>query len=298
EMIPLEEKAPETAPAAMPGAKDGYRPRLPYAVAATVLLALTTLILAYGWLSGVFPHREDNFYTTAVGETKTLTLVDGSTVTLNTDTQLEVDYSDAMRRLVLTRGEAEFQVEKDAHRPFVIFVGAGSVKAVGTAFNVRYSLNTVDVLVTEGTVEVRSPAANTVLAEGQSDTDMEMEMALAQVSASAGEAVNFDDIIRSVKQLEKEEIDRKLAWKDGLLIFDNDRLEDVVEQVTRYTDTKIIINDPSIENIAVGGYFRTGEINGMLFALETSFDIEVTRVSSKLVLLSRKNNASLDNGAG
>jgi len=294
EMIPMEEKA-KGAWSRPRRFTHFFKPRLAPLTAAALLLLATALLTAYGVMNGFFTPGNDNLYVTAVGETRTLALRDGSTVTMNTDTQLEVDYSSEVRRLVLKHGEAEFRVSKDPHRPFVVFVGEGSVRAVGTAFNVYYSVKTVDVLVTEGAVEITSPAASAALPE---NGDKATGSALTQVSASAGEAVNFDEIIRSVKQLEQDEIDRRLAWKNGLLLFDNDRLEDVIEQVTRYTETKIVINDPTIGDMAVGGYFRTGEVNGMLFALETSFDIEVTRVNDKLVLLARKGPAAPGGNSG
>ena len=73
-----------------------------------------------------------------------------------------------------------------------------------------------------------------------------------------------------------------------MLIFDGDYLEDAVNEITRYTDTKIVISDETIRKVQIGGYFRTGEIDAMLTAFETSFGIAVTRVNDNFILLSKQ----------
>ena len=118
-------------------------------------LATCALVIAL-FISGQPP----NHFATGIGQQASYQLEDGSTINLNTNTEVEIDFSKDRRRIHLLKGEAHFDVAKNPQRPFVVYAGEGMVWAVGTAFNVRYigSLNSnrpdpiIDVTVTEGTV--------------------------------------------------------------------------------------------------------------------------------------------------
>nr|WP_279538443.1 FecR domain-containing protein [Pseudomaricurvus alcaniphilus] len=245
-------------------------------------MACTLLLVFLSWQLELFGKT----YVTPVGTQRTMTLADGSLMRMNTNTRIKVVYSGSTRLIVLQQGEAQFDVKKDNQRPFTVRVGEASVTAVGTAFNIDYSRDIADVLVTEGVVEINAapPATNgffTTLA------DRTPAPAASRISLSEGQSAKIDKSVQAVRQLQPEEIHRKLAWQKGMLMFNGERLAEVIEQVTRYTDTRIIIDDADIANIAIGGYFRTGDTHAMLDALQNSFDIKVTRVNPKLVLLGK-----------
>lgn len=263
-----------------------------------VSLAVTSIcaVIAFGIFSQNeehslqvgLPDNKEIVYTTPVGNQDSIDLADGSHIKLNTNSKVRVDYNDKFRDIFLERGEVHFEVKKDALRPFVVHVDYGSVTAVGTAFNIRYRGELIGVTVTDGEVEVNTASAEK-LPDRIGDTAGEEELtAPTKASVKAGQKVEFDRVIRFVENVEPEEMDRGLAWQRGMLIFNGDSLEDAVTEITRYTNTKIIINDEAIRQVQIGGYFRTGEVESMLRAFETSFGIAVERVNENLVYLSQK----------
>ena len=112
-----------------------------------------------------------SIYTTGVGEQKTIQLADNSVVQLNTNSRLEVDYSSDLRRLSLTQGEAHFDVAHNPQRPFEVLAGQGLVRAIGTAFTVHIRKIDVEVIVTEGTVELAPAPTPQVTAVPIADSD-------------------------------------------------------------------------------------------------------------------------------
>ena len=214
-------------------------------------------------------------------------LADGSSIKLNTDSRVQIDYTSDFRNIYFKRGEAYFDVVYEARRPFVVHVGNGSVTAVGTAFNIEYNDNIVGVTVIEGIVEVNTVPANGVAAAPAGGQSRQAGI-ITKTSVSAGQTVEFSEAIHSVDPVEPQEIDHRLAWQRGMLIFDGAYLEDAVNEIARYTDTEIVINDEAIRKVQIGGYFRTGEIDAMLRAFESSFGIEVNRVNDNLILLSKE----------
>ena len=91
--------------------------------------------------------------------------------------------------------------------------------------------------------------------------------------------------IDSIEVIDAPEIVQKLAWHQGLLRFSGDPLEDVVAEISRYTDLSIVILDPEIRDLRIGGFFKVGETEKMFQALETSFGVRVQRKGKNVVLL-------------
>lgn len=223
-------------------------------------------------------------YYSDVGGRKTVVLVDGSQVTLNTNTRIEVALGAEERSVRLLRGEALFEVAKDASRPFRVYTQEGMVEAVGTMFSVRMRERDVEVLVKEGTVAVQPGA----LQEAPRTLRGRNARSEAVTMLTSGKQATFDETTKVVSAIDRETMERKLSWVDGILIFDDDPLSSVVKEVSRYTDTKIIIADPALASIPVGGNFRAGETQALLDALEKGFDIKVDRIGDDLVYLSLK----------
>ena len=158
-----------------------------------------------------------------------LALPDGSRVELKDGTNVVVQYSEGERRVKLTGGEAHFSVWKDKTRPFIVEVAGVEVRAVGTAFNVRLDPKAVEVLVTEGRVQVdqRSTAAD---AAGSSPETLVV---------SGGERVVVPlQVVKlapkiPVMSVTTDEISRELAWQAPRLQFYETPLVDAVAEFNR-----------------------------------------------------------------
>jgi len=223
-------------------------------------------------------------YSTSIGEQKPVTLADGSKVLLNTDSRIQVDYGAQQREVHLLQGEAYFEVAHNAKRPFLVYAGANIVRAVGTAFTVYLKKLDVEVVVTEGTVEV-SAAAN---GSGGPAAKNLIKPTTKLADIKAGQRAAFNQEVESIHSVMPLEIKRKLSWREGVLSFSGEPLDQVVAEVSRYTPVTIVISEPAISNIRIGGYFKVGETEALLEALETSFGVRVNRVNDKLVYLAAK----------
>lgn len=228
-------------------------------------------------------------FATAIGELRDLTLSDGSVIKLNTNTRINIQLGAAERRIDLLQGEANFVVAKDASRPFVVYTPKGSVTAVGTAFNIRVERDEANVLVTEGVVRV-NPQAQETSAHTRPLATKARDLVAPLVSAvkvSAGHRVQMSaHHTAAINKVEKKLLAQELAWHSGMLSFDNTPLQDVIAEVSRYTSMKIVIDEPEIARMPVGGYFKAGEISAMLEVLQLSFGIKVTQLSGSTILLS------------
>jgi transmembrane sensor len=190
------------------------------------------------------PGRGD--FATAIGERRTIELADGSSVTLNTGSAIQVAFTTQKRFIGLLRGQALFTVAKDHNRPFVVQAGDREVTALGTVFQVRLDPNLTQVTLVEGKVVVdqivneagkgRAGVAPTVLYPGH------------ELSVGLG-----------IKQLLKRvDVDRQLLWREGFVEFDDVPLSTAVEEMNRYSSHLIIFRDPQIAKLRVSGIFRTG----------------------------------------
>lgn len=253
------------------------RPRrwVPWAMAAT-------LAVVVGGLSWYQRGNESQTLATAVGQQRSATLADGSVVQLNTNTILETRFTRGQRIIRLEKGEASFKVAHNAERPFYVHAGDTVVRAVGTEFNVRLrdSLD-VEVIVTEGKVEVTPQAgtpARTVAAAASRPASVRPS------ELSAGQ--RFEAAAASpVATIAPTAVSNMLAWREGAVVFDGEPLVQAIAELNRYTDTRLIVADASIQSLRVGGRFRTGDVDGFLEALTNAFPITVHRTSDHLVYI-------------
>lgn len=226
-------------------------------------------------------------FVTAIGEQQTVALPDGSVIELNTNSRLEYAYGKDARDIWLSRGEAYFKVAPDKERPFSVRVPNGRVVAVGTAFTVRLNDydSKVDVLVSEGRV-VLVPESS-YPAQTAAPQEVGGAMMQAATAVSAGQSAVIKGDIESVDLVEPETLARKLSWRQGVLAFSGDPLSDVVADVSRYTDIAIEIDEQTLRDLPVTGYFKIGDVDEMFEALEIMADLQAERVSAKRVRLVR-----------
>ena len=261
-------------------------------LAAIVFMAAGALIY---FAPGAYPEGS-RIIATAIGDYQEITLSDGSRVELNSDTQIEVEFTRDRRKIRLLKGEAFFTVAHDPARPFVVFAGRNYVLAVGTAFAVRLfdAENDFEVTVTEGRVVVAEAtgASPTEIAApsriGEAAPTVEaVEPAAHLLVLKAGQNVVVSSASEAppIMEMTPRELQRKLSWQEGLFDFSETPLIEVVQEVSRHTATRIEISDPQLRNLRFGGVFRTGETDALLSALEVSFDIEVEYVDDGYVRL-------------
>lgn len=241
--------------------------------AAAVLIAVLGLALvgavpdvreqAVAWIDGA-PGVSHGTFQTAVGERSTVTLEDGSVATLNTNSRVQIAYSEGERRVRLIKGQAMFEVAKNPHRPFVVFAGDRRIVALGTAFDVRLDDDRVEVTLVEGRVAVET-AASTVApglapAKGRTELEPGEQLVAARGAPMLVKAANTERIT---------------SWRGGKLVFHDDALADVVREVSRYSRTRIVVDDERIGRLRVSGVFRTGQADNFAQAITEFFPLAV-----------------------
>jgi transmembrane sensor len=239
--------------------------RHPVALAASALLALA-LGLGLYWQRAGGPQE----ITTAVGALQRVNLPDGSVLTLNTDSAVRVEMSSTERRVQLQRGEAFFEVATEANRPFVVQADALRVVAVGTAFAVQRDGQRTQVVVSEGRVRVEP---------GRSGVQ--------PAALSAGSMLEAAADGLHARTLTGEQIDQQLSWRTGLIVFRDTPLADAVAQFNRYNNRKIVVADPRIAQLGVGGVFRATDQQVFLKLLETGFPVRAEQRGDQVLLLPR-----------
>jgi transmembrane sensor len=225
-----------------------------------------------GWKYFAAPPPFTESVATDVGGLRTVNLPDGSVVHLNTDSQVAVTYTAAERRLRLIHGEAYFSVAKNPNRPFWVEVGPVSVRAVGTAFNIRMQSDQVSVLVTEGRVRVADgDGRQEVRPTADQDKSLLTVGHLGQVPISPTGSLSADGMV--VSSVEPHALKSVMAWQQGRLEFFERPLSEVVEEFNRYNRHKIVIADPALASRRFGGAFASHQIAPLLELLEQSFGV-------------------------
>jgi len=235
------------------------------ALGGAVAMAASLLLIFQPW-----QHR----LSTGIGEIRRLALEDGSRLTLDTASVVELHYSAERRGVLLKSGEAFFEVAKNSERPFIVESGDTVVRAVGTAFMVRNLPNQpVEVLVQEGKVEITR----------RSHPEAPPVFASANVRAvSPGQSVE-----PTVTRVETGEVKRRLAWRDGIISFQGDSLQQAAETFARYSPQHIVITDPDLANRTVTGLFASNNPKGFSEAVAGLFGAKVS-VNDHEIVLERK----------
>jgi transmembrane sensor len=228
--------------------------------AAAALVAVVAGGGAAAWYA--IERGKVDIYATHVGEFQRVALDDGSTIELNTDSEVRVRYSDGKRHVDLTRGEALFHVAKNPNRPFDVDAGDTTVLAVGTAFSVRLheeqNKDRVDVVVSEGRIAINPPSSQTY---------------------PAGTVATVRNGRVAATTVESEDITGRLSWTIGRLVFQGEKLGDVVAEINRYNERKLMVSDPDISGLRIGGTFQATDPEGFARALDRTFGIKSHAVS-------------------
>lgn len=231
-------------------------------LAAAAALALAFLPEQVGAVFSRAPAPVSAEVTARLAPIEERILPDGSVLRLNRGTLLTIDFSSGERRVRLERGEVAFEVAKDAARPFVVAIGGVSVRAVGTAFNLRRAASAVEVIVTEGRVAVTPPGASPAVP-------------VPLLSAGHGALVPLAPAAEppAVVVLSADDLARRLAWQPRTLTFTDEPIAAILEEFNRRNAVALRLADPALRDLRLSARFRSDNVEGFLRLLASDFGI-------------------------
>jgi transmembrane sensor len=275
--LPLAERARLSEWAAKYKGEDEQHSRSRRQVFRWVALAASAITVMV--IGGFYARSQHMFggesFATRTGETKIVTFQEGSVAYLNTRTELRWLPGDEDRRVELSEGEVLFDVVHDEARPFSVMLDNSEIRVLGTRFNVyRKPGGDTTVTVLEGTVEVRGLGQPGWVRTLHQDEQIEYR------------AVGL------VSEPHHTEAQKSALWRAHLYQFGDQSIETVVNELTRYTDQRIVIRDPDIAAVHIGGALSTKDIRGSLarlqkYAEEKNMPIEVTESGNTFTLEKR-----------
>ncbi|MDD1628620.1 MAG: FecR family protein [Methylococcaceae bacterium] len=231
-------------------------------------LVTTALLGGTSWLEY---SAETINYTTQMGEHRRVELADNSHIDLNTDTRVSVRISFFQRNVVLTQGEALFEVSHNRLHPFTVQVGDLAVRDVGTRFNVRKQAKGAIISVLEGEVELNN--GRSVINE----------------PLVAGNQRSYTETT-GLGQLETVEADQLTAWVNGQLVFRRTSLREVAAELERYHPVQFTFADPKLAQETLSGTFNSDDIDPFLHALETILPVQAKRNGQQIQLRRMQRN--------
>jgi ferric-dicitrate binding protein FerR (iron transport regulator) len=203
-------------------------------------------------------------YTTSIGERKTITLADGSTVELAPASRLRVaDRFQRSERTVTLEGEAFFQVTRDSARPFIVRSAVAETRVLGTSFDVSaYAGSSAQVAVASGRVRVQGIQArdSAVLDAGQ----------VAEVQQSGEVEVRAVDVADLT------------AWREGRLVFRDMSFAEVGAVLERWYGIEVVIADSTLATTHVTAFFQQQPLEDVLQALAETVGARYQRTASRV----------------
>jgi transmembrane sensor len=251
----------EAAPAA---------PRRLHRAAAMAAVLVMCVGLGAGYLE--IQKAAGEQFETAVGAQRSLQLADGTHVELNTDTLIHTSMAAGTRTVRLDRGQAYFEVVHDARHPFVVLAGNRRITDLGTKFSVFRDGDRVEVVVKEGQVRID------LVGNGAANAP-----AAAPVVAERNMVVIARNTETLVAMKPPQEIDNEMLWRSGMLVFSQETLADVVDDINRYNVRKIEVVGQA-RDIRIGGSFRSDNIDGFKQLLRDGFGLKIVEADDKIVI--------------
>ncbi len=231
------------------------------AMAATLLAVAGVMVFLQQPAAGPAAHLEIS----EIGEIRRIVLDDGSMMTLNTGSTVQIAFSAYNRSVYLDEGEVAFEVSSDPSRPFLVHTGGTTVRVVGTHFVVRRQGDGVLITVAEGEVAI------------ESGEDSLNANALMAVQISVGSAP-------SVRHLDEADISRQLAWQGGRLVFDGETLAEAIAEMNRYSPVRIELSATGLHGERFVGAFRAGDTRTFAETIATAYDLRVVETNGVLRL--------------
>lgn len=245
-----------------------------WSIAACLVFALVASVL---WL-----QSQPDIYRTAVGERRIVMLADGSRISLDAATRVDVRLEKDRRVLVLRQGRAKFDVARDPFRPFSVAAADKTVVATGTSFSVELLRRQMHVVLYEGQVAVMERAGSGVAAvpvtlKGRGG-------AADRLLRPGGELVA--NIAQPVASVAPTDLARSLSWEVGQLTFIDEPLYSAVERVNRYSARKIELKDAPAARLEVNGVFNTGDVEAFIVGVRETLPVRIAEQGETLVIAS------------
>lgn len=244
------------------------RRRRRYAIPLLAIAASLALVAGLGVAAKrLFAEPPDRTYATEVGGRALLSFADRTQIELNTDTAVRFRMTTDERTVWLEKGEAWFRVTHDPAHPFTVIVGNRRVTDLGTEFLIRSEPGRFEVALVKGRAQLSTGGDRPQFA----------------TLTSGDEAVATPVSISFMRKTPGELAD-ELAWQHGILKFRNTKLVDAVRELNRYNRTKLVIGDPAVGGMLIGGDFKTDSIDGFLQAVQLVLKLRVVHDGANIVL--------------
>lgn len=241
--------------------------QVPVAAAAVVLIALLVIPT---WLSRHDLPRGTG-YRTAIGQQRMIPLADGSSMLLDTDSDVRVRYNKHSRRVDLLHGRAQFTVHPNAARPFIVHAGTGTVTDVGTTFQVSMVGDDVNIILIEGELDIATQVDGTARH--------------ANMTSRQRLDINSDGVISPIRPAN---LIAAKGWTIGKLFVHDWPLPKLLKAINRYNTTRIVIGDPALDKLHISGVFHVRKPKTLLLALEQGWSLKATPAHDGRMVLSRK----------
>lgn len=264
-----------------PIAADLTRRRVFWRRAAPVsLAAAAALIIGLFLWRGVSPSPPSGMVEEKIVKSPhSQTLADGTTVRLNEGGEIRESYTADERLVQVLRGEVYFMVAKDVRRPFVVRASTVRIRALATAFTVNLQSAAVEVIVTEGRVQV-SPT-------GDLPVSGPAEIPVLEAGRRAVVSLKPDSIETAVAvtSLNEAEIAKAVAWQEPLLKMGGAPLSEVAAEFERASGYRLILGDPELARIRIGGRFPRNDLDGFVRMLEEAYGVRSERSGDRTITL-------------
>lgn len=262
-----------------PKPNETARPRF----ATRFMLAASVLICVF---VGAWLYLDRNTYGTGIGEQRSITMEDGSIVELNARSKVRIAFTDRQRDVQLLEGQALFRVAKDRQRPFVVHAGTASVRAVGTQFDVNRRSRGTTVTVLEGRVAVLS--STPVSGQGAVTQPVTPDILTHETKRSgeillvSGEQMTVTPT--DVRKAERPDIEAATAWTQHLLVFDGTALSEVLEEFSRHSTRRIVVDSPELAALKISGQYTSTNPDSLLRFLRLQNGVVVSEVNGEIHL--------------
>jgi transmembrane sensor len=251
-------------------AAPAFRPLLRWASAGlAAALVIAIAVPAWQWLgrsSAPPPQR----YVANVGEQRTLTLADGTQLVLDTHSEVVAHFDARERRIEFVQGQAQFVVAEDAQRPFVVVSGTARIRDIGTTFQVRTIGRKLSVTLLDGIVSVETERAGT---------------SPATVTLQPGQKLTY--VSGAPPVISRIELDHAQAWTQGSLFVQGQRLDQLLEEMNRYSTRQVVLADPADGAILISGKYKVDDQQALLKALQAGWSLHPVNTSPTEVTLKR-----------
>jgi len=205
-----------------------------------------------------------------------LRLPDGGFVELNSDTLAQWKFGSHTRRIWLKRGEIALSVPSDP-RPCQLYAGDSVLNLDTGTIDIRLCGKAIDLKVIKGDCSVSPTGASPDVAN--------------KVVVNAGQAANSSGAFK-VRSVSDDDLQFVTGWRIQQVVLSGQTLSEAVNEYNRYLNNKIVIADPSLANLRLGGRFDSHFPDEFLRGLHESFGIQVSRAPSGAYLLTRQADAS------